>query len=220
MPSGYSNKTGLPYKTCFKKGIYLGNGKNTQFKKGCVSLNKGKTATEETRKKQSIAHIGKQVWATGKHLSQETKQKISNFNKGKMPSNLNIEKKGKFGNVVRGYFDINGKNMFFRSKWEANYALYLDFLITQNEIEKWEFEPETFIFHKIQFGTRSYKPDFKVFNHNGTIEYHEVKGWMTPQSKTKLKRMRIYYPEIKIVLIDQYFYNDLCKKVGKIIGFY
>lgn len=53
---------------------------------------------------------------------------------GKMPKNIMIP--GKYGNIMRGYYDINGKSMFFRSKWEANYALYLDFLIKAKQIDR------------------------------------------------------------------------------------
>ncbi len=128
--------------------------------------------------------------------------------------------KGKFGNIKRGYFNINGKRIFFRSKWEANYALYLNFLIRQKQIKKWEYEKDVFIFHKIKFGTRSYRPDFKVINNDKNIEYHEIKGWMTPKSKTQMKRMKKYYPEIKLILIEKDSYMDIKNKVGKMLNFY
>lgn len=127
---------------------------------------------------------------------------------------------GCYQNIQRGEYDINGTTIYFRSKWEANYALFLDFLIDHKEIVKWEFEPDTFIFEKIKFGTRSYTPDFKIFNNNGTIEYHEVKGYMDSRSKTKLKRMAKYYPKIIIKLIDQSEYKLLQKQIGKICNFY
>ncbi|HFD04779.1 MAG TPA: hypothetical protein ENJ25_01385 [Firmicutes bacterium] len=122
--------------------------------------------------------------------------------------------------VKRGYYDINGKNMFFRSKWEANYALYLDFLIKQKQIQKWEYEKDTFVFKKIKFGTRSYKPDFKIYNNIRTIEYHEVKGYMDSKSKTKIKRMAKYYPYIKLIIIDSDIYKDIKRKLGKLLKFY
>ena len=129
-------------------------------------------------------------------------------------------REGKFGNIKRGWFKIEDKEMFFRSKWEANYVLYLNFLIKQLQIKKWEYEKDVFIFDKIKFGTRSYRPDFKIFNNDGNIEYHEIKGWMTPKSKTQLNRMRIYYPKIKLIIIDRKIYDDIVKKVGKALNFY
>lgn len=125
-----------------------------------------------------------------------------------------------YSKIERGHFDINGKNIFFRSKWEANYAIYLDFLIKNKQIKKWEYEVDIFVFEKIKFGTRSYKPDFKVFTNDGNFEYHEIKGYMDSKSKTKLNRMRIYYPQIKIILIDNNYYTDLKNKIGKILKFY
>jgi len=120
----------------------------------------------------------------------------------------------------QGYYDINGKKIFFRSSWEANYALYLNFLINKKQIKGWEYEKDTFWFEKIKRGIRSYKPDFKIYNNNETIEYHEVKGWMDKKSKTKLNRMRIYYPDIKLILIDSECYRNLKNQIGRLLKFY
>lgn len=147
------------------------------------------------------------------------KIKIANALMGKMPQNLNYGV-GSFANVQRGEYECSKGSVYFRSKWEANYALYLDFLVKQGEIKDWEYEADVFIFDKIQFGTRSYRPDFKVWNNNGIFEYHEVKGYMDSKSKTKLKRMAKYYPEVKMILVDRSFYMDLVRKLGKVLKFY
>ena len=125
-----------------------------------------------------------------------------------------------YSRCKQGKYNINGKEIYFRSGWEPNYALYLDFLIKQKQIKKWEYEVDTFWFEKIKRGVRSYKPDFKVFNNDGSFEYHEVKGWMDAKSKTKLRRMAKYYPEIKMVLIDAPVYNDIKKKLGAMLKFF
>ncbi len=125
-----------------------------------------------------------------------------------------------YSNIQSGDYENSHGTMYFRSKWEANYALYLDFLVKQGEIDHWEYEVDCFMFEQIKLGTRSYRPDFKVFNKDGTFEYHEVKGYMDSKSKTKLKRMAKYYPEVKLILIDQPVYNDIKKKLGKMLGFY
>ncbi len=107
-------------------------------------------------------------------------------------------------------------NRYFRSSWEANYARYLNLLVSQIEIVAWEYEPDTFEFHNIKRGTRFYKPDFKVYLFpfpDGGYEYHEVKGYMTPKSKTQLKRMAKYYPNEKIVIIGASFFAD-AKRTG------
>lgn len=153
-------------------------------------------------------------------LSLERRMEISNLLAGKMPKNMLYPNQGRFPNVQRGYYDINGTTMYFRSKWEANYALYLDFLTDHKEILKWEFEPDTFMFEAIKLGTRSYTPDFKVFNTDGRFEYHEIKGYMDSKSKTKLKRFAKYYPEHKLVLVDSAEYDLLKKQIGKLCGFY
>jgi hypothetical protein len=110
--------------------------------------------------------------------------------------------------VFRGWREIGSRNIFFRSRWEYNYAVYLEYLLTQKQIQGWEHEPGEFWFEKIRRGVRSYKPDFKIRFNDGKIEYHEVKGWMDSRSKTALKRMRIYHPEITMRVIDSKWFKS------------
>lgn len=100
---------------------------------------------------------------------------------------------------------------YFRSMWEANYARYLNWLVGQGEIVGWEYEVDTFEFGKIKRGQRFYTPDFKIANRDGSTEYHEVKGWMDQASKTKMDRMARYYPNIKVLIIDQECYYAIAK---------
>lgn len=111
--------------------------------------------------------------------------------------------------------DLGG--LYVRSSWEANYARYLNWLVELGEIASWEYEPDTFWFEGIKRGTRSYTPDFKITNKNGTIEFHEVKGWMNPKSATQLKRMATYHPGVKIVLIDADAYRAIARDVSGFI---
>ena len=108
-------------------------------------------------------------------------------------------------------------NLYVRSAWEANYARYLNFLVKIKDIKKWQYEPDTFIFEAIKRGTRSYMPDFKVFNNDDSIEYHEVKGWMDSKSITRAKRMTKYYPLIKIKLIDKVWFKANKANLSSII---
>jgi len=102
--------------------------------------------------------------------------------------------------------DLN--NQYFRSRYEANYARYLNFLIRNDSgIEKWEYEADTFWFDKTKRGVRSYTPDFKIYLTKGSIEYHEVKGWDYPRGKTARKRMAKYHPLVKLILIDEEFFK-------------
>lgn len=175
--------------------------------------------SEATKLAMQRPDVQEKIRAPRSALSLEQRMLLSDRNAGKMPKNI-MGTPGKYGNVQRGWFDINGTTMYFRSKWEANYALYLDWLIDHKQIYKWEFEPDTFMFENIKLGTRSYTPDFKVYTDEDSYEYHEVKGYMDSKSKTKLKRFKKYYPEHKLVLIDKTVYNELKKQVGKLCKFY
>lgn len=153
-------------------------------------------------------------------MSDDRKSIISKALCGKMPQNMVFGGTGAYPNVLRGDYECSKGTVYFRSKWEANYALYLDFLINQGEITNWEYEADVFVFEQIKFGTRSYRPDFKIFNTDSSIEYHEVKGYMDSRSKTKLKRMDLYYPDVKLILIERQFYTSIIKKLKGVIKFY
>lgn len=187
---------------------------------------KGKHPSGEAKINMSKAQKGKNNPMFGKYHTKEIRDKMSKSKKGKSRPELtgimpkNIQRPGKWMNIKRGYYNINGKEIFFRSKMEANYALYLNFLVKQKQYLKWEYEPDVFIFEKIKFGTRSYRPDFKIMNNDNSYEYHEVKGWMTAKSETQIKRMTKYYPEIKLVIIDHPTYRDIRRKIGKMLKFY
>lgn len=113
------------------------------------------------------------------------------------------------GHWKGGWETIGGKKIYFRSSWEAKYAHYLESIKKKGEILKWEFEPDTFWFDKIKRGVTSYLPDFKVTLPDKTIEYHEVKGWMDAKSKTKIKRMRIYHPQVVLIVLQKKELEDL-----------
>ena len=102
-------------------------------------------------------------------------------------------------------------NRYFRSSWEANWARYLNLLIKLGEIKAWEYESETFEFEGIKRGGKFYTPDFKVTSSDGSIEFHEVKGYMDQRSATKLKRMKKYHPKVLLRLVDKKVYRDMAK---------
>jgi hypothetical protein len=115
-----------------------------------------------------------------------------------------------------GWREIGGIKNFYRSRWEANYARYLEWLRLRGEITSWEHEPETFWFEEIKRGCRSYLPDFRVVE-KGKTSYHEVKGWMDPKSITKLNRMRIYYPDVKMIVIQKKEYRSIAKVMSPML---
>lgn len=127
---------------------------------------------------------------------------------------------GSYPKVQRGDYECSKGSMYFRSKWEANFALYLDFMVKNGEYKNWEFESKTFVFDKIEFGTKRYIPDFEITNMDGSVEYHEIKGYMDSRSKTKLKRMKKYYPDVKLVLVEASTYKSILNKLKGIIKFY
>lgn len=145
---------------------------------------------------------------------------LSNDKVQQLLSGVRTSDNGSYANVQRGEYLCSKGYVYFRSKWEANYALYLDFLVKAKEIQGWEYETETFFFEEIKFGTNSYRPDFKITNKDDSAEYHEVKGFMDSKSKTKLRRMRKYYPHIKVVLIDAEYYKGLVKQFKTALKFY
>lgn len=111
----------------------------------------------------------------------------------------------------------SGKKYWMRSQWEANYAYYLQTLKRYNYIKDWSYEEDVFWFDNIKRGVRSYKPDFKIY-FNDRIEYREVKGYMDNKSKTKLRRMSIYYPNVVINVVDSKAYHKIRKKSQYING--
>lgn len=107
--------------------------------------------------------------------------------------------------------DLGGQ--YFRSRYEANYARYLNFIIQNDKsITRWEFEPETFEFKKIKKGTRFYTPDFKVYFSDGHLEYHEIKGWDYPKGRTARKRFAKYFSHLTLLLINSEWFRAIKKQ--------
>jgi len=116
-----------------------------------------------------------------------------------------------------GWREIGGVRKYYRSTWEANYARYLEWLKGRKEIKSWRHEPKTFWFLSIKRGTRSYLPDFEVVENDGSVAYHEVKGWLDDKSRVKLQRMAKYYPDEKVVLVDRDAYQAIARTMKGII---
>lgn len=135
---------------------------------------------------------------------------------GKDVANMMKERNCNYAYARGGKRDDLG-GLYVRSAWEANYARYLNWLVKNEQIRSWEYEPEVFTFEKIKKGNRYYTPDFKVTNNDGTVEYHEVKGYMDAASATKIRRFERYYPELKLVIIDKPVYASIARSIGKAI---
>lgn len=120
------------------------------------------------------------------------------------------------GTWKAGWRTVGGKRNYYRSRWEANYARWLQFLKDRGEIVDWEHEPQTFWFEKIMRGVRSYKPDFRVTERT-QVTWHEVKGWMDSRSRTTLKRFAKYYPDEILILIRERQMKSLARNAGALI---
>lgn len=164
----------------------------------------------------AVSVAAKKMWATDKafsigRMSEAARQRRSDQLITRRATNPNMRRgysRGKMGRRA----DLG--NQHFRSSWEANYARYLNWLQVKGDILRWEFEPDTFWFEKIKRGVRSYLPDFKVWPVDGGSPYYvEVKGYMDAKSVTKLKRMKKYYPMVKIELFDATRYKVLDRRM-------
>lgn len=116
-----------------------------------------------------------------------------------------------------GWRTIGDKAIYFRSKWEANYGRYLQFLKENNSIADWQHEPTTFWFFAIARGVRSYLPDFRIEEKDGSHWWTEVKGYMDAQSKTKIARFRKYYPTERLVIVCGKWFKSNNSKMRKIV---
>lgn len=195
------------------RSAFAGKWNSTPHPRGML----GKRHSEKT--KQSIAADSRLRWVTDKTfgiglMDEAARQSRSDRATARMAHGKN---ENAYSRAKRGRRADLG-DVFFRSAWEANYARYLNLLIKMKVVERWEYEPETFWFEAIKRGVRSYKPDFKVqYRNDPKPEYIEIKGWYDPKSKTKIKRMRIYHPTVKVTLVGAKEYRAIRAKWGSAI---
>lgn len=83
----------------------------------------------------------------------------------------------KYGNIKTNGYD---------SKLEADKAFELEMRKKAGEIKGWEAQKRFPIYHKGELIT-TYKIDFVVHNHGGTIEYIETKGYFEYASRLRWK---------------------------------
>ena len=207
------------------------------YVEGKLNFTASRRKESSKRQKEWIAKNGHPKGALGMKHSQETKNKLSAKSIARWQFKTEDQKSEQVMKMLKtkirngtyvmprnnsswkaGWRTIGGIKKYYRSRWEANYARYLEWLKQKGEIADWKHEPTTFWFENIKRGVRSYLPDFLVTENNGKQVYHEVKGWMDPKSKTKLKRMAKYYPDIPILLIDKSAYTALKKVLAGLIS--
>jgi hypothetical protein len=119
--------------------------------------------------------------------------------------------------VTKLWWEIEPERRFYaKSKWEYNYACFLEWSIKAELILDWKYEPDTFWFEGIKRGINNYTPDFKVTETSGAVYWVEVKGWMDDKSKTKIKRMAKYHPNVRLVLVQKK-QMDSIKKIASML---
>lgn len=135
---------------------------------------------------------GRSAWNKGLSPSDETIVKISAALMGHPVSAETIAKIMKNSGKRRfAYISGNGIIIKMRSSWETKYAAFLDSL---NIV--WQYEPRGFL---LSSGHR-YFPDFYLPEIN---EWHEVKGWMSPESICKISLFQKEYPNEKLLIISK-----------------
>lgn len=174
---------------------------------------KGKTHTVEARKKIGASAVATWNSKTGAARAAWTDARL----KAKLEKYGTLANPRPHASWKAGWREVGDKRNYYRSRWESNYARYLQWLKERGEIADWFHEPETFWFEGIKRGVRSYLPDFRVFENDGSSKLHEVKGWMDARSKTTLRRMAKYHPAETIVLIRERDYNSIARQIGPLI---
>jgi hypothetical protein len=238
-----SARIGRTVNAIYIKASKLGLGSSWRRKKASrkVEVKKFKTdaerrASSSRRMKEWIATNGHPRGALGMRHTEESKAKIAaksrEANARRTSQQLReyihkgLMKKIKNGTYAphrcgttwkAGWREIGGVRKFYRSKWEANYAHYLQWQKVRGLISDWKHEPTTFWFKGVKRGCVSYLPDFWVQDNDAAESYHEIKGWMDARSLTKIKRMAKYHPTVRLVVIDGKRYEALRKSVSGIV---
>ena len=115
--------------------------------------------------------------------------------------------------------DIHPKYCF-RSATEANFARILEYHKC-----KWTFEERSFVFSGYKTKPFVYIMDFAVEKSKNKPDwlvpgFYEIKGYMTADSRTKLRRLKKNYPEEAaktiVVIYNKYKKKDIefCEKYG------
>jgi len=82
---------------------------------------------------------------------------------------------------------------------EKKYSIHLDNLRAEGSIYLWRFECQ-----KFKLATKTwYMPDFKVLMMDGTIEFHETKGFLTHEANAKIKICAELFPEYIFRLVKE-----------------
>lgn len=82
------------------------------------------------------------------------------------------------------------------NKTEAAYGFHLSDLQAKGHIREFKFEAV-----KLILGNRcSYTPDFMVVRNDGTLEFHEVKGFWRDDARVKIKAAADKFPFVFVAV--------------------
>ena len=111
-------------------------------------------------------------------------------------------------NAVRKVGTFSGKEIHFRSTAEYRYALTLQLRLIAGDIREWQYEPRFFEF-PVKHGTTRYKPDFLIIEKDGSETWVEIKGYLQPKDRTKMNRMKKYYPDVRLHLLSSKDFTNI-----------
>lgn len=193
----------------FKPSISKGHWDSREHPKGFM----GKKHNDETKaiisKKSKISQH--EITASGRRGEINKKTMVTRFEKGSY-----VQKREK-ASWKSGWREINGVKYYFRSRWEANYAHYLESCRVSGVIKKWEHEPHLFVFEAVDTKYKTYLPDFRVTMTDNSVEYHEVKGWFDERSRTKIEYMGLYFPEVCLKVFSGDWFSKKTPKLEKLV---
>ena len=130
-----------------------------------------------------------------------------------IPKNKVLSEKkcgSKVVSVRRKYVSELNQVCSLDSNYEYDYALFLDYSYENGDIAGWVRNTTQFGFseaveypNKRGSTLKSHRPDFLVFNLDGSYEIHEVKGWMNAKATAVDKQFRKDYPNLTYRMVDK-----------------
>ena len=137
--------------------------------------------------------------------------------KPKKKTKTKLTLSGSYAKMKKGIRPEIHPTYSFRSATEANFARIMNKLKV-----KWKYEERAFTFSDYKTKPHMYIMDFEITD--GCTElpagFYEIKGYMTPASRQKLRRLKKCYPEefsrTTVVVYNKYKKADIafCKKLG------
>ena len=153
---------------------------------------KGRKHSEEAKHKMSLAHFGRT-------LSTEARKNISEAKIGSK-------------NPMYGKSSPHPKKVFYeprsiwlRSSWELAFAQHLD-----SQGIDWRYEETRYALND---GDMTYLPDFFIYEDGKLVKIYEVKGWLGPNSVSRITVFRSEYPTIPLEVIGREEFASIGIKV-------